>query len=469
MSETVPNTALPGTNSVPGARLGLDKFDLAVLLLLVATYVLVAMLPFGPKKFGDWFFHEEAKDLSLAVRGAGSWHNVSINHAPAPVFYYAIPYLVVPAGASNNTYWLAAFSWNILWMAVSLLLIRRCGELLGGTLTGKMAAALSLLSPFSVYYSYGVLAESVGYLGVVLFTYGFLAWKHTPRKLSKSRWYLFLFSAGLLTLVLSRPNAVLFLFFALVIGAILLRSKNDIKKLEGKFVLVSGFATLAMFTLVTLLLIHWSGGVSENPQNQNLGLVVMQGRFQFRTVLWDFRIWPDLPDNPDFIEFTRQRENFQRTALQTGRAFSSLQWHWIAKDFLHHPGITLRSAAIRFVDLHLSFLHSLEPEEFHFGFLKGRLGYALFHLAVNGCNMLMVIGSVLLLVTQRRNLLGYWILWGPWLALVLFHVATYAESRYLFPGRPCLILMAALALVPRLQGLLPTQPKTMTFVATSRL
>jgi hypothetical protein len=32
------------------------------------------MLPFGPKRFGDRFFHEEAKALSLAVRGAGSWH-----------------------------------------------------------------------------------------------------------------------------------------------------------------------------------------------------------------------------------------------------------------------------------------------------------------------------------------------------------------------------------------------------------
>ena len=75
---------------------------------------------------------------------------------------------------------------------------------------------------------------------------------------------------------------------------------------------------------------------------------------------------------------------------------------------------------------------------------------------------------MLLLVTQRRNLIGYWILWGPWLALVLFHIATYAESRYLFPGRPCLILMAALALVPRLQGLIPVQPKPVAFAATSR-
>ncbi len=470
ISDTVVNlsSVLPDPGRPTASDATADRFDAAVLILLAATYAVVAMLPFAPKKFGDLFFHEEAKSLALAIRGAGPWQDFTIHHAPAPVFYYAIPYLAVPPGSDDNTYWRAAFVWTTLWMAISLLLIRRCGDILGSPLTGRVAAVLTLLSPFSVYYSYGILAEPVGYLGVVLFTHGFLAWKSCPRKLSRSRRYLFQFSAGLLTFVLSRPNAVLFLLFALLVGVVLLRRKSETKKLEGAFVLVSTVATIAMIAMVTVLLIGWSGGVSDNPQNQNLGLVVMQGRFQFRTVFWDFRIWPDLPDNPDFIQFTRQRQKFQRTALETGQSFSNLQWRWIVNDFLRHPGITLRSAGIKFLDLHLSFLHSLAPEKFHFGFLRGRPGYVAFHLAVNACNILMVIGSVLLLVTQRRNLFDYWILWGPWLALVLFHVATYAESRYLFPSRPCLILMAALAFVPRLRPLRPAQPKTVAFAVSSR-
>ena len=457
LTGVLPDSARPPVSTAPVVRRGIDRFDAAALLLLVATYALVAMLPFAPKKFGDLFFHEEAKALALAVRGAGPWQDFNIHHAPAPVFYYALPYLAVPPGSGADIYWRAAFVWTTLWMGISLLLIRRCGEILGGPLVGKAAAVLTLLSPFSVYYSYGILAEPVGYLGVVFFTYGFLAWKISPQDLSKSGWHLFLFSAGLLTFVLSRPNAVLFLLFAILAGVALVRRKNSTEKLEGKFVLASALATIAVIAIVTLVLIRWSGGASENPQNQNLGLVVMQGRFQFRTVLWDFRIWPDLPDNPDFIAFERQREEFEHESLQTGRPFSALQWRWIAKDFLDHPGITLRSGAIKFLALHLSFVHSLEPAKFHFAFLKGRLGYALFHLAVNACTIVLVIGSVLFLVAQRRNLLSYWVLWGPWVALTLFHVATYAEARYLFPSRPCLVLMTSTAIVPRLQALFPKE------------
>ncbi len=54
------------------ARRGIDKFDLVVVVLLLATFVGVAILPFAPKKFGDLVFHREAKALALAVRGAGS-------------------------------------------------------------------------------------------------------------------------------------------------------------------------------------------------------------------------------------------------------------------------------------------------------------------------------------------------------------------------------------------------------------
>lgn len=450
------NSASQATFAVPTAARGTDKFDAAVLLLLVVTYAVVAMLPFAPKKFGDLNFHHQAKALALAVRGAASWHEFTITAAPAPVFYYAIPYLMVPPGSGENIYWGAAFVWTTIWTAISLLLIRRCGEILGGPLVGKTAALLTLLSPFSIYYSYGILAEPPAYVGAVLFTYGFLAWRGSPRGLSKSGLDFLLFSVGLLALVLSRPNAVLLLLLAMLAGVVLVRRKNGNEKLEGRFVLASILATIAMIAIVTVLLVRWSGGASKNPQNLNLGLVVMQGRFQFRSVFWDFRIWPDLPDNPDFKAFELQREELQRASWQTGRPFSEVEWHWIANDFLHHPGITLRSGAIKLLDLHLSFVHSLDPAKFRFAGLKGRLGYAIFHLAVNACTIVLVIGSLLFLVNQRHNLLSLWVLWGPWVALTVFHVVTYAEARYLFPSRPGLVLMASTALVPRLQALRAT-------------
>src|ERR1700730_14519753 len=89
----------------PAARRGIDKFDAAMVVLLLATFIGVAILPFAPKKLGDLVFHREAKVLALAVRGAAPWGEVHIARAPVPVLYYAIPYAVVSPGSDDDTYW----------------------------------------------------------------------------------------------------------------------------------------------------------------------------------------------------------------------------------------------------------------------------------------------------------------------------------------------------------------------------
>jgi hypothetical protein len=423
-----------------------------LLLFLLGTYATVAVLPFAPKKFGDLNFHEEAKTLSLAVRGRVSWRDVEITRAPAPVFYYAVPYLFVSEGSDDNTYWRAAFLWTAVCTALSLLLVRRCGEILGGSEVGKAAGLLTVLSPFSVYYSYGILAEPPAYLGVVLLSYGFLRWKNSPGDLSHSRWNIFLLATGLLIFVLSRPNAVVLLLIAIIVGSMLCR-RQGIPRAEGKFVLVSALSTAIIIAAMTGFLLQRSGGSSANPQNQNLATVVLQGRFQFRSVYWDFRTWPDLPDNPDFQEFQQKIADFQHASVQDRVVLSKIEWRWIAQDFIHHPGITARSAGIKLICLHFAFVHSLEPAKFHVVFLKGRFGYAVFHVLVNLCTMVLVAGSFLFLLDHRHGLLDYWVLWGPWLSLTLFHMLTYAEARYLFPGRPGLVLMASAALVPRIKAI----------------
>jgi hypothetical protein len=433
------------------ARRGMDKFDAAMVVLLLATFIGVAILPFAPKKFGDLVFHQEAKALALAVRGAAPWSEVHIARAPLPVLYYAIPYMVVSPGSDNDTYWRAAFIWTLIWMCASLVLVRRSGEFLGGPAVGKTAALFTLLSPFSVYYSYGILAEPPAYIGVVLFTYAYLRWKSSPRDLSNSRWDVFLLSLGLSMFVLSRPNSVLLLLLAVLIGVGRSWRGTGKQKLEGRFVVASVLATAVLIGAVTLSLVRRSGGVGNNSQNENFALVALQGRFQFRSVFWDFNTWPDVPDNADFQEFNRKLTEFQQTSLQTGIPEPTLRWRWIVGDFLHHPGITLRAAGVKMLALHFAFVHSLEPDNFHFAFLRGVWGYALFHIAVNAFTIVLVIGSVLFAVGHRHAILDYWVLWGPWLALTVFHVMTYAEARYLFPSRPGLVLMASAALVPFVQ------------------
>jgi hypothetical protein len=434
------------------ARRGIDRFDVVVVVLLLATFVGVAILPFAPKKYGDLVFYREAKAFASAIRGTGSWDQARIARAPFPVLYYAIPYTVVRPGSDEDAYWRAGFIWTVLWMCVALVLVRRSGEFLGGPVVGKTAALLTLLSPFSVYYSYGILAEPPAYIGVVFLTYAYLRWQNSPRELSKSRGDIFLLSFGLLMFVLSRPNSVLLLLVALIVGVIRLRSANTMQRLEGKFVLAAVLATVVLIGSVTLLLVRRSGGVGNNSQNENFALVALQGRFQFRSVFWDFNTWPDVPNNADFIEFSRKLTEFQRTSLQTGIPEPTLRWRWIVQDFLRHPGITIRAAAVKMLALNFAFVHSLEPENFHFVFLKGVWGYALFHIAVNATTIVLLIGSILFAMSYRRTLLDYWVLWGPWLALTVFHVMTYAEARYLFPSRSGLVLMASAALVPRAQA-----------------
>jgi hypothetical protein len=453
MSATGTHITSPERSSHRTGPTGIDKFDVVVLVLLLATFLGVAVLPFAPKKFGDLVFHREAKALALAVRGAGPWDEFRIARAPAPVLYYAIPYFAIPPGSDEDTYWRVAFIWTVMWMCVALVLVRRCGQYLGGPLVGKTAAVLTLLSPFSVYYSYGILAEPPAYIGVVVFTYAYLRWKSSPRVLSKSRVEFFLLSFGLLLFVLSRPNSVLLLLLAILVGTIFLWRSGAQRKLEGKFVLASVLAAVVMIGTVTLLLIGRSGKVGSNSQNENFALVALQGRFQFRSVFWDFNTWPDVPTNADFIEFSHKLAEFKQISLQTGVSEPTVRWRWIVQDFLHHPGITLRAAGVKLLALHFAFVHSLEPEKFHFGFLRGVWGYALFHIAVNAFTIVLLIGSVLFAVSYRHTILDYWVLWGPWLALTVFHVMTYAEARYLFPGRPGMVLMASAALVPRAQTL----------------
>ena len=51
----------------PVVRRGIDRFDMVVILLLLLTFVGVAVLPFAPKKYGDLVFHREAKAFAAAT------------------------------------------------------------------------------------------------------------------------------------------------------------------------------------------------------------------------------------------------------------------------------------------------------------------------------------------------------------------------------------------------------------------
>jgi|GEM_PF-1050269 len=428
----------------------LDRFDLGITLLLILSYLGVALLPFAPNKFGDLEFHDEAKAISLAIHGAAPWTQVAIARAPAPTLYYTIPYLFVPPGSDENTYWLAAFLWTIAWMVGALLLLRRTGEILAGPVGGKIVALLSLLSPFAVYYSYGILAETPAYLGAVLFTYGWARWRAAPdrRLLFSPGWGAVV--VGLAIFVLSRPNAVLLLLVALLAGIRLYYSGNPERRRAGKFtlaiVLLVGMIVAGASVAVRLL----PGNPTDNPQVAYLAHVVFHGRFQFRTEPWDWRFWGKATrvGSVDYANWTHAEADLEQQSATTGIALATLQGNWILNDILTHPGLTLQMTALRFLALHVTLANSQKPEAFRLGPLQGRIGYLLFHLAVNIDNFLLIVTALWFLMRYRRDGATYWFLWGPWLALLLFHVVTYAEPRYLFPSRVGFLIMAAMIITP---------------------
>jgi hypothetical protein len=154
-----------------------DRFDVALILFVLLSYAIVHFMPFAPKKFGDDVFHVEAKAIAQAIHARNNWSELFITRAPGPVLYYAIPYSFLPADSSEDSYWLARLFWTVALMCLSVLLIRRAAAYSGDQLSGKVAAGIVLLTPFSVYYSYGIYAEPLAYLGVSLAAFGWAKWR----------------------------------------------------------------------------------------------------------------------------------------------------------------------------------------------------------------------------------------------------------------------------------------------------
>ncbi len=452
----VSGRAPTGTTGFRAGRkriLGLDGFDVALLGAVIVSFVAVFFLPFSASRFGDLDFHLEAKAISLAVHGAGRWADVRIGKAPGSVLYYAVPYVLVPAGSSDDAYWLAGFLWTFVWMVVSVLLVRRAGNSMAGPSAGKWAAALTVLSPFGVYYSYGISAEPPAYLGSVLFAYGWAQWRaletSEPRPMQRrAAWVSWI---GLCLLLLSRPNAVLLMVVAALAAWKLWKAGWKGSRREATFtaggILVAGVVLTVAMLIVGLLLGGWQEG--------NLSHVILQGRFQYRTEPWDWRFWAraQRQGSQDHLAWSIEQKRLKKIATDTGQSLPDLEWRWIRDDVVTHPGLTLQMVGVRVLALNVALVGSRRPEAFRVGPVSGRLIYWLFHAAVNAVNLGILAGAIAFLIKRRGDLASYWPLWGPWLALFVFHAITYAEPRYLFPGRPGLTLMAAAAIEPALRHL----------------
>ena len=425
----------------------LDRFDLAAVLVLVITFALVAAAPFGPKALGDGDFHKHAKRLASAIKGVGPFSEVEIRKAPGPILYYLPPYLTVPVGSSDRRYWATGVIWSASWMVVALLLVRRTARRLGGEAAGKAASCLALLSPFSVYYSFGIAAEGPAYVSMALFLYGWVRGANADAKRAW-RWHV-VAAAGLMFLMLCRPNAALIPVFALVAASRLWRTDRAAARVTA----AGAVATIVLFVAAGALISLLHGGPARSNQTGYFWITTLQGRYQFRTELTDWRFWDTSTrsGSKDFVEFVERDLQLRREASDRGAEVQDVFREWVIADTLAHPFLTVRMALVRVLSMHVNLVNSKPPSAFAVGPLPGALVYWTFHGFVNLIGLSISALALYFLWTRRSGLAAIWPLWVPWLALILFHAVVYAEPRYLLPAKYGQVVMAGCA-IGRLLG-----------------
>ena len=237
-----------------------DKFDIYIILFSLALFLVVMFLPFKSKPFGDGDFHREAKNLSLYIKGEVGYEKVLITRAPAPVFFYSIPYTFVSKDSSDNTYWWAAFSFTGIITTLSILFIRKAGNLLFNKQIGLFTCILFFIFPLHAYYSMGIGAEQLGFFGSSIALFGWALIYNESKQVGtnntlKKVWILVL---GLTILILSRPNTLLILGMIGFVFAISFFVNNKFFKSFNKVLIISfvlvltfGFSVLQLAKVIS--------------------------------------------------------------------------------------------------------------------------------------------------------------------------------------------------------------------------
>lgn len=431
----------------------LDRFDFLCIPALLLSFVVVSMLPASPSRFGDIYFHQEAQVLAHAIRGTAHWNEVSFARAPAPVVYYAIPYSLLSPNSPEKAYWQAAVVWNGFWMIIAVLLIRRTGELLLDTTSGRIAALLCLSAPFAVYYSFGVSSETPAYVAAAIFMFAWARWRaDVTGRLNSANAIIAL--AGLVALFFCRLNTLAVLGIAALCGLAIWTSCSARKFVDtrfARFCVIGGIAAV-LFVSLGLKLVPATRGVGE--QASNFTDVVFFGSFQFRAEPWDWRFWGKATrqGSVDYQNWIDTRQALRNESALTGEPVPRLEMKWSINDIIHHPIKRLQMFAVRTLALNIWIENSVNPEVFRLGPLAGRWVFLLFHIILNAVALLILFAAISFALSNRTMFLAYWPLWGIWFALLLFHAFTYAEPRYMLPGFPGLAVMAGCALSEKLKG-----------------
>lgn len=337
-------------------------------------------------------------------------------------------------------------------ISIATLLIRRTSALILDESSGKLGAVLTLLTPFPVYYSYGVSAEPMAYIGIAVACYGFVRWQIS--KQTSIIGGMALTSFGLILFLLARPNGILLLGIGLVASVVML---TRVEARRFAFRTFGAIAVAGIISFGTVLLATWlSGGAQSNLFSH----VLFHGRFQYRTEPLDWRFWDNATrqGSVDYELFSKEESFLKTRSAIENKPLLQLKKEWAIEDFVDHPEVTMQQFGIRMLTMHVWLINSKSAASFRIGSIPGWIPYLLLHVVANGFYLLILLCALLFLVTNRSGLVCNWIVWGPHLSLLIFHGLTYAEPRYLFPSLPGLTIMASVGLILYLRTLVHKFP-----------
>jgi hypothetical protein len=248
-------------------------------------------------------------------------------------------------------------------------------------------------------------------------------------------------------LILNRPNVILLLgILLLVIGYSFFKNKLFYATYGKK--LGYTFLTVLIMGIGVLQFTKWINGTKSGGSQESLFYyVTLQGRFQFREEPTDFRFWEsdNRPDSKDYQNWIKKGEDLGIIISETNRSYNDVYREFIINDALDHPFLFTRQFFVRVFYGHITIISKVQPQQFDLGPFKGSFGFWTFLLIINSINLLVLVGALLFLF-QEKNLIQYWIFWGIWVALLVFHGLTYMEPRYIFPSKVALYSMSAAGL-----------------------
>jgi len=405
--------------------------------------VMVLNFSFRANRLGDGTFYDESKILALYIKGEVPLDQVVITKAPGPILFYTPLYLLASSDATADQLWVYGVVFTFVIGVISLLLIFRIATTFFSKEVGLLSILLFFAFPIHCYYSLGVLAEMPAFFSLAVGLYGWSIAFAEPQK--KRGWLLLIL--GMWLLILNRPNATLLLgVLFLVLGYSFFKNKPFFDQ-YGKKLAVTFFSVLFLGLGTSQLVNTINGSKSSGSQEYYLNYVTHIGRFQFREEPTDLRFWEsdNRPDSKDYQNWTRSQIELDSVIASSKLSFNEVYRSFIINDIIEHPFWFTRQFVVRSFYGHINIISKVQPNQFHLGPFHGVFGFWFFILIVNAINLLVLVGVTIFLF-KEKNLIRYWLFWGIWLGLLVFHGLTYMEPRYLFPSKVALYIISAAGL-----------------------